>query len=181
MEAPAISNYTKTYDGSAAPLPMPNLPGGNQSMTIADNATAKAANIKWLVFFVMQLGYPQLSSAIVSYSIEKAAQTCGVPTLAASDANSLTLNAVETACYKELEGPSTMQATEKTLVTFERFPDQSVEYTGHAQTCTLPKHNVGITSMTITGYDGVANPPTNVGSYAVNIDSNSPRRFPRRS
>ena len=34
MEAPAISNYTKTYDGSAAPLPMPNLPGGIQSMTI---------------------------------------------------------------------------------------------------------------------------------------------------
>ena len=34
VEAPAISNYTKTYDGSAAPLPMPNLPGGIQSMTI---------------------------------------------------------------------------------------------------------------------------------------------------
>lgn len=46
-------------------------------------------------------GFPQLSSAIVSYRIEKAAQTCGVPTLAASDANSLTLNAVENAQYSK--------------------------------------------------------------------------------
>ncbi len=48
------------------------------------------------------------------------------------------VKAVETACYKELEGPSTMQATEKTVVTFERFADQTVEYTGHAQTYTSP-------------------------------------------
>ena len=27
-----------------------------------------------------------------------------------------------------------MQATEKTLVTFEKITDQTVEYTGHAQT-----------------------------------------------
>ncbi len=80
------------------------------------------------------------------------------------------VKAVETACYKELEGPSTMQATEKTLVTFERFADQTVEYTGHAQTYTLPKSNPGIASMTITGYDGIANPPVTVGDYVVNID-----------
>ena len=80
------------------------------------------------------------------------------------------VKAVETACYKELEGPSTMQATEKTTVTFERFADQTVEYTGHAQTYTLPKSNPGIASMTITGYDGIATPPVTVGDYVVNID-----------
>ena len=80
------------------------------------------------------------------------------------------VKAVETACYKELEGPSTMQATEKTLVTFEKFADQTVEYTGHAQTYTLPKSVPGIASMTITGYDGVATPPVTVGDYEVNID-----------
>ena len=80
------------------------------------------------------------------------------------------VKAVETACYKELEGPSTMQATEKTVVTFERFADQTVEYTGHAQTYTLPKSNPGIASMTITGYDGIATPPVTVGDYVVNID-----------
>ena len=36
------------------------------------------------------------------------------------------VKAVETACYKELEGPSTMQATEKTLVTFEKITDQTL-------------------------------------------------------
>ncbi len=80
------------------------------------------------------------------------------------------VKAVETACYKELEGPSTMQATEKTLVTFERFADQTVEYNGHAQTYTLPKSVPGIASMTITGYDGIATPPVTVGDYEVNID-----------
>ena len=80
------------------------------------------------------------------------------------------VKAVETACYKELEGPSTMQATEKTTVTFERFADQTVEYTGHAQTYTLPKSVPGIASMTITGYDGIATPPVTVGDYVVNID-----------
>ena len=80
------------------------------------------------------------------------------------------VKAVETACYKELEGPSTMQATEKTLVTFEKITDQTVEYTGHAQTYTLPKSVPGIASMTITGYDGIAIPPTAVGDYVVNID-----------
>lgn len=80
------------------------------------------------------------------------------------------VKAVETACYKELEGPSTMQATEKTLVTFERFADQTVEYTGYAQTYTLPKSVTGIASMAITGYDGIATPPVNVGDYVVNID-----------
>ena len=80
------------------------------------------------------------------------------------------VKAVETACYKELEGPSTMQATEKTTVTFERFADQTVEYNGHAQTYTLPKSNPGIASMTITGYDGIATPPVTVGDYVVNID-----------
>ncbi len=80
------------------------------------------------------------------------------------------VKAVETPCYKELEGPSTMQATEKTLVTFENFADQTVEYTGHAQTYTLPKSNIGIASMKVTGYDGIITPPSNVGSYAVNID-----------
>lgn len=80
------------------------------------------------------------------------------------------VKAVETACYKELEGPSTMQATEKTLVTFEKFADQTVEYTGHAQTYTLPKSVPGIASMTITGYDGIATPPVTVGDYEVNID-----------
>ncbi len=80
------------------------------------------------------------------------------------------VKAVETACYKELEGPSTMQATEKTLVTFERFADQTVEYNGHAQTYTLPKAVPGIASMTITGYDGIATPPVTVGDYEVNID-----------
>ena len=77
---------------------------------------------------------------------------------------------VETPCYKEVEGPSTMQATEKTLVTFERFADQTVEYNGHAQTYTLPKNNTGISSMQITGYDGIATPPVTVGDYVVNID-----------
>lgn len=80
------------------------------------------------------------------------------------------VKAVETACYKELEGPSTMQATEKTLVTFEKFADQTVEYTGHAQTYTLPRSVPGIASMTITGYDGIATPPVTVGDYVVNID-----------
>jgi len=80
------------------------------------------------------------------------------------------VKAVETACYKELEGPSTMRATEKTLVTFEKFADQTVEYTGHAQTYTLPKSVPGIASMTITGYDGAAAPPVTVGDYEVNID-----------
>lgn len=80
------------------------------------------------------------------------------------------VKAVETACYKELEGPSTMQATEKTVVTFERFADQTVEYTGHAQTYTLPKSNPGVASMTITGHDGIATPPIAVGDYVVNID-----------
>lgn len=80
------------------------------------------------------------------------------------------VKAVETACYKELEGPSTMQATEKTLVTLEEMTDQTVEYTGHAQTYTLPKSVPGIASMTITGYDGIAAPPTAVGDYVVNID-----------
>lgn len=80
------------------------------------------------------------------------------------------VKAVETACYKELEGPSTMQATDKTVVTFERFADQTVEYNGHAQTYTLPKSVPGIASMTITGYDGIATPPVTVGDYVVNID-----------
>ena len=80
------------------------------------------------------------------------------------------VKAVETPCYKELEGPSTMQATEKTLVTFEKFADQTVEYNGHAQTYTLPKSNTGISSMKITGYDSISTPPVTVGDYTVNID-----------
>ena len=56
------------------------------------------------------------------------------------------------------------------FVTFERFADHTVEYTGHAQTYTLPKSNPGIASMTITGYDGIATPPVTVGDYVVNID-----------
>lgn len=95
------------------------------------------------------------------------------------------VKAVKTSCYKELEGPSIMQATEKTLVTFEQFADQTVEYTGHAQTCTLPRHNVGISSMSITGYDGILTPPSNVGSYTViltlwqRMASSFLKRFPR--
>ena len=80
------------------------------------------------------------------------------------------VKAVETPCYKELEGPSTMQATDKTLVLLEKFTDQTVEYTGHAQTYTLPKGVAGLASMTVTGYDGIAQPPVNVGDYKVNID-----------
>ncbi|MDE7245777.1 MAG: MBG domain-containing protein, partial [Oscillospiraceae bacterium] len=35
---------------------------------------------------------------------------------------------------------------------------------------TLPKSNTGISSMKITGYDGIATPPVTVGDYKVNID-----------
>ena len=109
----------------------------------------------------------------MAYSIDGGVtwQTTGTFTGLTRDTTyEIKVKAVETACYKELEGPSTMQATEKTTVTFERFADQTVEYTGHAQTYTLPKSNPGIASMTITGYDGIATPPVTVGDYVVNID-----------
>ncbi|MDE7245683.1 MAG: S-layer homology domain-containing protein [Oscillospiraceae bacterium] len=80
------------------------------------------------------------------------------------------VKAVETPCYKEMEGPSTMQATEKTLVTFEHFADQTVEYNGQAQTYTLPKNHTGISSMKITGYNGSSTQPVAAGDYVVNID-----------
>lgn len=80
------------------------------------------------------------------------------------------VKAVETSLYKELEGPSTYQRTKKTVVTFTGFADQTVEYTGHAQTYTLPMSVTGITSMAITGYDGIASAPVTVGDYTVNID-----------
>ena len=109
----------------------------------------------------------------MAYSIDGGVtwQTTGTFTGLTRDTTyEIKVKAVETACYKELEGPSTMQATEKTTVTFERFADQTVEYTGHAQTYTLPKSVPGIASMTITGYDGIATPPVTVGDYVVNID-----------
>ena len=109
----------------------------------------------------------------MAYSIDGGVtwQTTGTFTGLTRDTTyEIKVKAVETACYKELEGPSTMQATEKTTVTFERFADQTVEYNGHAQTYTLPKSNPGIASMTITGYDGIATPPVTVGDYVVNID-----------
>ena len=112
VEAPSISDYTKTYDGQSTALPMPGLPEGIQSVTVAYKGTANngrpysssnppvnAGSYTATVSFVMEQGYPQLSATAVSYTIEKAAQTCPAPTLAASDTNSLTLNAVENAEY----------------------------------------------------------------------------------
>ena len=49
----------------------------------------------------MEQGYPQLSATSVSYTIEKAAQTCPAPTLSSATTNSLTLNTVDNAEYSK--------------------------------------------------------------------------------
>jgi len=114
VEAPSISDYTKSYDGQSTPLPMPGLPDGIKSVTVAYKGTANngrpyssaaapvnAGSYTATVSFVMEQGYPQLSAATVQYVIEKAAQTCPAPTLAASNTSSLTLNAVDNAEYSK--------------------------------------------------------------------------------
>ena len=112
VEAPTISDYSKAYDGQSTALPMPGLPDGIKSVTVAYKGTANngrpyssasapvnSGSYTATVSFVMEPGYPQLSSVTAQYVIEKAAQTCPAPTLAAAATNSLTLNAVENAEY----------------------------------------------------------------------------------
>ena len=112
VEAPTVSDYAKTYDGQSTALPMPGLPDGIRSVAVAYKGTANngrpyssasapvnAGSYTATVSFVMEPGYPQLSGLTVSYTIEKAAQTCPAPTLAAAATNSLTLNTVENAEY----------------------------------------------------------------------------------
>ena len=114
MEAPSISDYTKSYDGQSTPLPMPGLPDGIKSVTVAYKGTANngrpysssaapvnAGSYTATVSFVMEQGYPQLSATSVSYTIEKAAQTCPAPTLSSATTNSLTLNTVDNAEYSK--------------------------------------------------------------------------------
>ena len=112
VEAPTISDYSKAYDGQSTALPMPGLPDGIKSVTVAYKGTANngrpyssasapvnAGSYTATVSFVMEPGYPQLSGLTVSYTIEKAAQPCPAPTLAAAATNSLTLNVAENAEY----------------------------------------------------------------------------------
>jgi len=41
-QAPAVSDYTKQYDGKATPLPLPSLPAGVQSMAVSYKGTANS-------------------------------------------------------------------------------------------------------------------------------------------
>ena len=112
VEAPAIEDYTKVYDGS---LPLCLCPdcrrasspsrrrtkNGEQTAGLTSSSTApvNAGSYTATVSFVMEQGYPQLAPVAVQYVIEQAAQTCSAPTLASSTTNSLTLNAVYNAEY----------------------------------------------------------------------------------
>ena len=77
MEAPAILDYTKTYDGKSTALPMPTLPDGIKSVAISykgttnsgrpyssSSAPVNAGSYTATVSFVMEQGYPQLSATI---------------------------------------------------------------------------------------------------------------------
>ncbi|MDE7243417.1 MAG: MBG domain-containing protein, partial [Oscillospiraceae bacterium] len=111
---PTISNYTKTYDGKSTALPMPTMPTGIQSATVTYSGTSNAGNsysssipptnagnYTATVSFTMDAGYNQLSNAAVSYTIEKAPQTCQKPMLSNSTTSSLTLNMVQNAEYSK--------------------------------------------------------------------------------
>ena len=104
VTAPSISNYTKTYDGKATALPLPSMPTGIQSATVTyssggSTAPVNAGTYTATVSFTMANGYTQVPSVTVSYTINKAAQTCPKPTLASKTTSSLTLNTVQNAEY----------------------------------------------------------------------------------
>ena len=67
------------------------------SSTAPTNAGTYSAKVN----FTMDTGYTQLSSVTVSYTIQKASQTCAKPTLASSTTTSLTLDTVSNAEYSK--------------------------------------------------------------------------------
>ena len=101
VTAPTVSNYTKTYDGKATALPLPTLPDGIQSASVAYSGTSNAGTSYASVSFTMESGYEQISNVTATYTINKAAQTCPKPTLSSKTASSLTLNTVQNAEYSK--------------------------------------------------------------------------------
>ena len=88
VSAPEISDFTKTYDGAASALPVPELPEGIADCSVSYTGTSFAGDIYGpsadapvnagtytaAVSFVMTPGYAQLGDAAVSYTVDKAAQ-----------------------------------------------------------------------------------------------------------
>jgi len=87
VPSPVIDPFTKTYDGSATPLPTLTLPTGMESCSVtyagtdntglsygpAADAPVNAGEYTATVSFVMSAGYEQTASVDVPYTIHKAA------------------------------------------------------------------------------------------------------------